>query len=60
MVVRFSFGIFQFMKKMHIVYVLGGRHDGLVDTKALGQEDGLCLLYGYDYGFMFGFLCFLL
>jgi len=32
----------------------------LVGTKALGEEDGPCLLYGYDYGFVFGFLCLLL
>ena len=37
-------------------YVLEGRHDGLVGTKALGEENGPCLLYGYDYGFVFGFL----
>jgi hypothetical protein len=40
-------------------YVLEG-HGGLVGTKALGEEDGPCLLYGYDYGFVFGFLCLLL
>ena len=54
MAVRFSFGISQFMEKMH---VLEGRHGGLVGTKALGEENGACLLYGYDYGFVFGFLC---
>jgi hypothetical protein len=57
MVVRFSFGIYQFMEKMH---VLEGRYGGLVGTKALGEENGLCLLYGYIYGFVFGFLCLLL
>jgi len=36
--------------------VLEGRHGGLVGTKALGEENGPCLLYGYDYGFVFGFL----
>jgi len=38
--------------------VLEGRHGGLVGTKALGEEIGPCLLYGYDYdyGFVFGFL----
>ena len=40
--------------------MLEGRHGGLVGTKALGEENGLCLLYGYDYGFVFGFLCLLL
>jgi len=40
--------------------VLEGRHGGLVGTKALGVEDGPCLLYGYDYGFAFVFLCLLL
>jgi len=42
--------------------VLEGRHGGLVGTKALGEENGPCLLYGYDYGFVFvfGFLCLLL
>ena len=53
MVVRFSFGIYQFMEKMH---VLEGRYGGLVGTKALGEENGLCLLYGYYCGFLFGFL----
>jgi len=37
--------------------VLKGRHGGLVGTKALGEENGPCLLYGYDYGSVFGFLC---
>jgi hypothetical protein len=36
--------------------VLEGRHGGLVGTKALGEENGPCLLYGYDYGLVFGFL----
>ena len=54
MVVHFSSSISQFMEKMH---VLEGRHGGLVGTKALGEENGACLLYGYDYGFVFGFLC---
>jgi len=40
--------------------VLEGRHGGLVGTKALGEENGPCLLYGYDYGFVFGFLYLLL
>jgi hypothetical protein len=31
--------------------VLEGRHGGLVRTKAPGEENGPCLLYGYDYGF---------
>jgi len=53
MVVRFSFGISQFMEKMH---VLEGRHGGLVDTKALGEEYGSCLLYGNDLGMIKG-LC---
>ena len=43
-----------------IAYVLEGRHGGLVGTKALGEASGPCLLYGFDYGFVFGFLCFLL
>ena len=37
-----------------------GRHGGLVGTKALGKENGPCLLYGFDYGFELGFLCLLL
>ena len=37
--------------------MLGGRHGGLVGTKVLLEENGPCLLYGYDYGFVFGFLC---
>jgi hypothetical protein len=40
--------------------VLEGRHGGLVGTKSLGEENGPCLLYGYDYGFVFGFMCLLL
>ena len=40
--------------------VLEGRHGGFVGTIALGEENGPCLLYGYNYGFVFGFLCFLL
>jgi len=42
--------------------VIEGRHGGLVGTKALGEENGPCFLYGYDYdyGFVFGFLCLLL
>jgi len=59
MVVRFSFGISQFMEKMH-VHVLEGRRSGLVGTKALGEENGPCLLCGYEYGFVSGFLCLLL
>ena len=39
--------------------LLEGRHGGLVGTKTLGEENGPCLLYGYDYGFVFGFLCLL-
>jgi len=41
-------------------YVLEGRHDGLVGTKSLGEASGPCLLYGYNGGFVFGFLCHLL
>ena len=37
--------------------MLEGHHGGLVGTKALGEENGPCLLYGYDYGFVFDFLC---
>ena len=37
--------------------MLEGRHGGLVGTKALGEENGPCLLYGYESGFVFGFLC---
>ena len=37
--------------------MLEGRHGGVVGTGALGEESGPCLLYGYDYGFVFGFLC---
>ena len=40
--------------------MLEGRHGGLVGTKALGEKIGPCLLYGYDYGFVSGFLRFLL
>ena len=40
--------------------MLEGRHGGLVGTKALGEENGPCLLYRYDYGSVFGFLCLLL
>ena len=36
--------------------MLEGRHGGLVGTRALGEENGPCLLYGYDYGLVFGFL----
>jgi len=39
-------------------YVLEGRHGGLVGTRALGEENGPCLLYGYE--FVFRFLCLLL
>ena len=59
MVVRFTFGISQFMEKMHMC-LLEGRHGGLVGTRALAEENGPCLLYGYDYGFVFGFPCLLL
>jgi len=34
-------------------FVLKGRHGGLVVTRALGEENGPCLLYGYDFGFGF-------
>ena len=48
------------MEKVHR-YVLEGRHGGLVGTKALGEENGPCLLYGYDsFGSVFGFLRLLL
>ena len=40
--------------------MLEGRHGGLVGTKSLGEASGPCLLYGYDGGFVFGFLCHLL
>ena len=40
--------------------MLEGRHGGLVGIRALGEENGPCLLYGYDYGFVFGFLFLLL
>jgi len=40
--------------------VLEGRHGGLVGTKTLGEENVPCLLYGYDYGFVLGFLCLFL
>jgi len=36
--------------------VLEGRQGGFVGTRALGEENGPCLLYGYDYGLVFGFL----
>ena len=37
--------------------MLEGRHGGLVGNKALGEENGPCLLYGHDdYGFVFRFL----
>ena len=35
--------------------MLEGRHGGLVGTRALGKENGPCLLYGYDCGFKLGF-----
>ena len=54
MVACFSFGIYPVYGEN--AYVLEGRHGGLVGTKALGEEDGPCLLYGYDCGFLFGFL----
>ena len=38
--------------------MLEGRRGGLVGTRAFGEENGPCLLYGYD--FVFGFLCLLL
>ena len=37
--------------------MLEGRHGGLVCTKVLGEENGPCLLYGYEYGFVLGILC---
>ena len=38
--------------------MLEGRHGGLVaGIRAFGEENGPCLLHGYDYGFVFGFLC---
>ena len=41
--------------------MLEGRHGGLVaGIRAFGEENGPCLLHGYDYGFVFGFLCLLL
>jgi hypothetical protein len=42
--------------------MLEGRHGGLVGTNAFWEENGPCLLYGYDYRlvFEFGFLCLLL
>ena len=40
--------------------MLEGGHGGLVVTRAFGEENGPCLLYGYDCGFVFGFLCLLL
>ena len=40
--------------------VLEGRHGGSVGTKALGEENGPCLMYGHDYGFVFSFLRLLL
>jgi hypothetical protein len=58
MVVRFSF--LHFPVYGENACVLERRHGGLVGTKALGEENGLCLLYGYDYGCVFGFLCLLL
>ena len=38
--------------------MLEGHHGGLVVTKALGEEDGSCLLHGYDCGFVFIFYVF--
>jgi hypothetical protein len=32
----------------------------LVGTRALGEENGPCLMYGHDYGFVFSFLRLLL
>ena len=40
--------------------MLEGRHGGLVGTRAFGGENGPCLLYGHDGGFVSGFLCLLL
>jgi len=37
--------------------VLEGRHGGLVGTKALGEANGPCLLYGYDGGLFYVFFC---
>ena len=58
MVVCFSFGISQFMEKMHVC-LRASRWFGRYQI-AFGEENGPCLLYGYDYGFVFGFLCLLL
>ena len=58
MVVRFSF--LHFPVYGENACVLEGRPSGLVGTRALGEENGACLLYGYDYRFVFGFLCLLL
>ena len=38
--------------------MLEGRQGGLVGTRALGEENGPCLLYGYDYGFVFFYVFF--
>ena len=35
--------------------MLEGRHGGLVGTKALGEENGPRLLYGYEFGFAISF-----
>ena len=38
--------------------MLEGRHGGLVGTKALGEENGPCLLYGYELGLCLVFCVF--
>ena len=38
--------------------MLEGCHGGLVGTRALGEENGPCLLYVYDYGYLFVFYVF--
>ena len=39
-------------------YVLEGRHGGLVGTKVMGEENGTCLLYGYEMGLCLVFYVF--
>jgi hypothetical protein len=38
--------------------VLEGCYGGLIGTKVLGEENGPCLLYGYDCGFVLIFYVF--
>ena len=38
--------------------MLEGRHGGLVGTKALGEENGPCLLYRYELGLCLVFYVF--